>query len=88
MVYDATTKKRGVMSAKMERRRRKMAKKIPTSWDDVPLVLDIPYIAFMLGLSNERVRQLLANGSIKGIKIDKIWRINKADLMSFLGANN
>lgn len=65
-----------------------MAKKIPTSWDDVPLVLDIPYIAFMLGLSNERVRQLLANGSIKGIKIDKIWRINKADLMLFLGANN
>jgi excisionase family DNA binding protein len=62
--------------------------KYPTSWDDVPLVVDIPYIAVMLGLSNERIRQLLANGTIKGFKIDKIWRVNKADLKVFLGVTD
>jgi excisionase family DNA binding protein len=42
----------------------------------------------MLGLSNERIRQLLANGTIKGFKIDKIWRVNKADLKVFLGVTD
>lgn len=55
------------------------------SWDDVPVVVNLPYVAVVLKANPEVIRRHLANGDLKGFKVGREWRINKADLMAFAG---
>ena len=57
------------------------------SWDEVPVVVDLPYIAYILGVSKEQVRKYCLSGVLPAFKLDKTWRINKQDLMKFCGVN-
>lgn len=64
-----------------------MAKnKHPTNWSEVPVILDIPYVSVLLGVNPETVRRTLFRGDLKGTKVGREWRINKADVMEFVGA--
>lgn len=53
-----------------------------TNWDDVPVVVDITYVANLLRFSTERVRQLCVSGEIPAVKIGGLWRISKQALMA------
>ena len=55
-------------------------------WDQVPIVIDLPYVAVVLGANPEVIRRYLASGKLKGFKVGREWRINKSDLMKFVGA--
>jgi excisionase family DNA binding protein len=55
-------------------------------WDQVPIVIDLPYVAVVLGANPEVIRRYLASGKLKGFKVGREWRINKSDLMEFVGA--
>lgn len=54
-------------------------------WDQVPIIVDLPYVAVVLGANPEVVRRYLASGTLKGFKVGREWRINKRDLMEFVG---
>lgn len=54
-----------------------------TSWDSVPVVIDIGYAARILGVTAETVRKACASGDIPAFKIRDMWRINKKDLMVY-----
>lgn len=55
-------------------------------WDQVPIVIDLPYVAVVLGANPEVIRRYLASGKLRGFKVGREWRINKSDLMEFVGA--
>ena len=64
-----------------------MKKKEPVvGWEQVPIVVDLPYVAVVLGANPEVVRRYLASGVIKGFKVGREWRILKTELMAIVGA--
>lgn len=56
-----------------------------TSWEDVPIILDIATAALILGMPYETVRKYVQNGTIPGSKVGTLWRITKKSLMEYLG---
>jgi excisionase family DNA binding protein len=60
-------------------------KKTVYNWDQVPVVINLPFVAVILKANPEVVRRYLASGKLKGFKVGKEWRINKSDLMDFVG---
>lgn len=55
------------------------------SWSDAPAILSVEDASILLGLKQDHLRELLRNGSIPGIKIGKIWKIDKAQLQKMFG---
>lgn len=55
-------------------------------WSEVPVVVDVAMVCILLQLSEARVKQLCAKGELKATKTGKMWRINKRDLMEYVGA--
>lgn len=53
-------------------------------WDQVPIVVDLPYVAVILGANPEVVRRYLATGKIRGFKVGREWRITKDELINFV----
>ena len=53
------------------------------NWDEIPVVVDLAYVAAMFRVSRETVRKLLCDGEIKGFKVGEQWRIRKDDLMAY-----
>ena len=64
---------------------------LPTSWDDVPLLLDISDAALILGYTPERLKQLSRiNDPEKRFPAGKFggrWRVDKNSLRSYLQKN-
>jgi len=60
-------------------------KKDVFNWAEVPVVINLPYVAVILKANPEVVRRYLATGKLKGFKVGKEWRVNKSDLMAFVG---
>lgn len=56
-------------------------REIVTSWDSVPVIMDIGYVAALLKLTTETTRKLCVNGGIPAFKVGDLWRISKAELM-------
>ena len=56
------------------------------NWNEVPVVVDVGYVCVILGVTADTVQKLLRAGKLKGAKVGRDWRINKADLMNFVGA--
>lgn len=57
-----------------------------TSWEDVPIILDIATAALILGMPYDSVRKHIRDGTIPASKIGKLWRITKEALKAFLEA--
>ena len=55
-----------------------------TNWDQVPIIMDIPMVARILGYHPERIRQLIKLNKIPAYKIGQSWRIEKQDLIDYL----
>ena len=60
-------------------------KKDVFNWAEVPVIINLPYVAVILKANPEVVRRYLATGKLKGFKVGKEWRVNKSDLMAFVG---
>lgn len=54
------------------------------SWDEVPLFIDPIYIARLLGLSESTIRRYIRNGELKAMKMERVYRIAKDDLIHFV----
>ena len=58
----------------------------PTSWKDVPIVVDVPYVSILLGLHPNTVKIYIRQGRLKAMNyVGKGWIVNKSDLQMFLG---
>ncbi len=55
------------------------------NWDQVPIVINLPYVAVILKANPEVVRRYLASGKLKGFKVGREWRVSKKELMAFVG---
>lgn len=54
------------------------------NWDAVPVVVDLPYVACIFGVSVECLKKWSQNGEFPAFKAGKLWRVNKADLIDYI----
>ncbi len=62
-----------------------MKKRYITNWNDVPVVVDLAYVAIILGVTPETIRNEIKKGNIPATRVGHMWRILKEDLMAYLG---
>lgn len=56
-----------------------------TSWDPLPMIMDLPLASQIVGLNPEYLRKLSKSGKFPGYQISKnSWRVDKNDLMEWL----
>ncbi len=58
-------------------------KSMDMDWDEVPVVVDIDFVQWLLGISRETVRLDIHSGRLPAFRIGGIWRINKSDLIAY-----
>lgn len=58
----------------------------PVNWDDMPLIIDVAYAAWVLAVSRQTVSSLIRSGKLKAAKVGSMWRIQREDLRGFLNA--
>lgn len=61
-----------------------MHKKLPTNWEQVPVMFDLPYACALLGLSYDWLVRLARNGQIPAHKVGRGWRFEKEELLEWL----
>lgn len=58
----------------------------PTSFDELPLFMDVKYAAKVLGIGRNKVYELVKSGAIHAIKLGETIRIPKKSLEALLPA--
>lgn len=58
---------------------------INTDWQDVPVMMDVPAAARVLGRNPEVVRRAIQQKRLPGIKVGGGWLVRKDQLMAHLG---
>ena len=61
--------------------------KICPNWDTVPVVIDLPYAAIIIGVTPETLKKKCLTGKFPGFKAGKFWRVEKEELRSYIGRN-
>lgn len=56
-----------------------------TSWDDVPIVMDVATAARILAVPYECLRMKVQRGELPASKVGTLWRITKTSLMKYVG---
>ncbi len=57
-----------------------------TTWEQVPVIFDVPIAARILGLSDQKIRKMCREGTLPAYKIgENSWRFNKGIFMEYLG---
>lgn len=51
-----------------------------TSWDDVPVIMDLPLAACIIGCNCDYLRRLAKEGKFPAKKFGKVWRVDKDEL--------
>ena len=59
--------------------------KLIVSWDEVPLLMDLPCTARILGKSIEWAKKKAQSGELPAIKVGDEWRIPKSKLREYIG---
>lgn len=58
-----------------------------TSWDQVPLVMDLKVAAVILDSSHEKLRYRSQIGQFPAFKCGDVWKVTKDDLMAYIESN-
>ena len=53
-------------------------------WEEVPVVIDAPYVARILRISEHAVRDKMISGEIPARKVGKVWRVSRDKLREWL----
>lgn len=59
-----------------------------TSWEQVPIVFDIPLAARILGMSVEHTRRMCKRGELPAFRCGKMWRFKKEDFLEYIRDNS
>lgn len=57
-------------------------------YEDLPAVTDVPGTAEILGISEDTVRSLIARGELKSLRLGRLIRIPRHDLVELLTRGN
>ncbi len=55
-----------------------------TSWDEVPVMFDIPVACILTGRTYESVKKLCQQGKIPAFKVGQEWRFEKETFRQWL----
>lgn len=58
-----------------------------TSWEEVPVIFDIPMAARLLGKTPENITRRCQSGEFPAFKDGKEWRITKEALLKYIHDN-
>ena len=61
-----------------------MKVKVATDWAEVPIIMDLPYAARMIGITPEALAKRCQKGTFPGYKEGKFWRVTKAALINHI----
>lgn len=62
-----------------------MAYKNYVDWNTVPIIMDIPLAAQLVGMSAEYLRKQAIKKKFPAYKISpRVWRVNKEDLVNWI----
>lgn len=64
--------------------RKKATPKLTYNWDEVPVVLDVPLAARILGFTVDSVSRKCKSGELPAHKIMGEWRFCKDELISYI----
>lgn len=58
----------------------------PSSWDDVPIVIDLHYVSqFILDMNFDYLKQLSNRGKFPAFRAsERCWRVKKDDLLKWI----
>lgn len=59
-----------------------------TSWDKVPLLLDMPQAAVLLQITPEHLRRLCKQGKVPAVQVGKGWRISRDVIQQMAGCKD
>ena len=60
---------------------------IITSWEQVPIVMDLPFACRILAKSYDRLKKLSQQGNFPAFKAGSEWRVTKDDLIRYIEEN-
>lgn len=60
---------------------------IITSWEQVPIVIDLPFACRILAKSYDRLKKLSQQGKFPAFKAGAEWRVTKDDLIKYIEEN-
>lgn len=58
-----------------------------TSWDQVPLIMDLPFVCRIIAKSYDRLVKLSQQGKFPAFKAGAEWRVTKDDLIRYIEEN-
>ena len=58
----------------------------PTTWKNLPVIMDSELVSIVLGLSEVQIRTLAREGKIPAFKVGNQWRFEKRALMQLAGS--
>ncbi|USP68901.1 helix-turn-helix domain-containing protein [Ruminococcus sp. FMB-CY1] len=61
-----------------------MKSKTIVDWDEVPVIVDVPYVARLLGFKAETITEKCRRKKIPAHKVLNEWRFYKEELQEFL----
>ena len=56
-----------------------------TSWDEAPVIMDLPFAARIVGQSPEHLKKRAQRGDFPAFKEGGEWRVRKSALMMHVG---
>jgi hypothetical protein len=59
-----------------------------TSWDDVPLVMDLPFAARIVGQSPEYLKKRAQRGTFPAYREGSQWRVSKETLREHINGGS
>ena len=59
----------------------------PDPYPELPAVLDVASAAELLQVNERTVRKLITRGSLRHVRLGRLIRIPRHELLEFLGAN-
>ena len=54
------------------------------NWDEVPVIIDVPYVARLLAMNPDYVTGLAKANKIPAFKIEKLWRFKKNEIEQYM----
>ena len=54
------------------------------NWDDVPVIIDVPYVARLLAMSADYVTRLAQKSKIPAFKAGRLWRFRKDEIEQYM----
>lgn len=58
--------------------------KIITSWDEVPVIMDLPMAARLIGVTPESLKKRCQRGTFPAYKEGALWRVDKDRLREYI----